>query len=348
MQKIAALLAVTLASAFCGNSAQADVILPHILSSHAVLQRNRPIHLWGWAAPGEAVVVSLHGVKEATRADEMGDWSVYLPPEPAGGPYTLTVSGTNRIVLSDLMVGDVWFASGQSNMQLPLEGFPGSAVVKNGAEEIANAAHPDLRLLHFPDDASPYPQEDQSATWTLCTPKTAATFSAVAYFFAREIAQREHVTVGIIDSSWGGTPGEAWISMDTLGADAALMPVFAAWARVSDASVAQPRLEAAWKRQAAADRAAGERAPWHPWQPDDLKSWEPSWLYDGMVAPAINFPIRGVIWYQGAQNTPVERAALYQRIFPALIRDWRAHWREGNFPFLFVQLANFTSVPAED
>lgn len=348
MKKTASILAVTLAWALFGNSARAEVTLPHILSSHGVLQRDRPIHIWGWASPGESVVVSLHGVKGATRASDIGEWSVYLPPEPAGGPYTLTVAGVNRIVLTDMMVGDVWFASGQSNMQLPLMGFPGSAVVKNGAEEIANATHPDLRLLHFPNSASPYPQEDQGATWTLCTPKTAATFSAVAYFFAREIARREHVTVGIIDSSWGGTPGEAWISMDTLGSDAALMPVFAEWARISDASVDHPRVEAAWKRQAATARAAGKPAPWHPWQPDDLRSWEPSWLYNGMVAPAINFPIRGVIWYQGAQNTPVERAAMYQRIFPALIGDWRRHWRQGNFPFLFVQLANFTSVPAED
>lgn len=343
-------LGILLALAVTWNAAlaRAALRLPHILSSHMVLERNRPIHLWGWASPGEAVSVSFHGLKAATEADGIGDWSVYLPPEPAGGPYTLDVTGANRIALTDVMVGDVWFAAGQSNMQLPLMGFPGSAMVKNAAEEIANATHPDLRLLQFPLHASPYPQQDQGATWTLCTPKTAAAFSAVAYFFAREIAQREHVTVGIIDSSWGGTPGEAWVSMDTLGADAALMPVFAEWARISDRAVSRPRVEAMWKREAAADRAAGKPVPHHEWQPANLESWNPSWLYNGMVAPAVKFPIRGVIWYQGAQNTPIERAAMYERIFPALIHDWRWHWREGNFPFLFVQLANFTATPAEN
>lgn len=349
MKKNVFALVASFVLAFATAPIRAEVRLPHILSSHMVLQRGQPVHVWGWAAPGEAVAVAFHGVKARTEADDLGRWSIYLPPEQAGGPYSLTVSGTtHRITLTDVMVGDVWFAAGQSNMQLPLMGFPGSAVVRDGAEEIANATHANVRLLHFPDQASPYPQPDQGATWTLCTPATASTFSAVAYFFAREIAQREHVTVGMVDSSWGGTPAEAWVSMDTLGANAGLMPVFAEWARISDDNMDRPAIDAMWKRRDDAARAAGKPLPWHPWQPGDLESWEPSWLYNGMVAPAINFPIRGVIWYQGEQNTPVERAVMYQRIFPALIHDWRKHWREGDFPFLFVQLANFTSVPAEN
>ncbi len=326
----------------------AEVTLPHILSDHMVLQRDRPIHLWGWADPGEKVTATLHGTSASTEADSIGHWSIYLPPEQAGGPYTVTIAGTNTITLTDVMIGDVWFASGQSNMQLPLMGFPGSAVVTNGQEEISNATQPELRLLHIPASASPYPQQDQAATWTLCTPKTAATFSAAAYFFGREIARREHVTVGLIDSSYGGTPGEAWISMDTLGSDAALMPIFAYWAHVSDDEVDFPRIDAAQTREAAAAKAAGKPAPWHMWLPEDISSWAPSWLYNAMVAPAINYPIKGVIWYQGETNSNVERAAMYHRIFTDLIGDWRKQWQEGNFPFLFVQISAFTSVPQED
>lgn len=348
MKRIVFALLPALTLLFGSSCAHADVSVPHILSDHMVLQRNQPIHLWGWANPGEEVTATLHGTSATTRADGIGHWSVYLPPEPAGGPYTVTIEGTNTITLTDVMIGDVWFASGQSNMQLPLMGFPGSAVVTNGQEEIRNATQPELRLLHIPAKASPYPQQDQAASWTLCTPQTAASFSAAAYFFGREIAKREHVTVGLIDSSYGGTPGEAWISLDTIGSDAALMPVFAYWAHVSDDHVDLPRIEAEHAREAKAAKAADETAPWHMWLPDHLESWHPAWLYNAMVAPAIQYPIKGVIWYQGETNSNVERAAMYARIFPALIGDWRKQWQEGNFPFLFVQIAPFTSVPEED
>lgn len=348
MKKIAFLLATTLFVFLVIAPVSAEVTLPHVLSSHMVLQRDRPIHLWGWADPGERVTASLHGASASGKADAFGKWSIYLPPERAGGPYSITIAGTNTVTLDDVMIGDVWFASGQSNMQLPLMGFPGSAVVNNGDEEIRNATHPDIRLLHIPLKATAYPMRDQGATWTLCTPDTAKTFSAAAYFFAREIAQREHVTVGIIDSSWGGTPGEAWISMHTLGSDAALMPVFAYWAHLTKNEDDFPRIDAAREREAAAAKAAGQPAPWHLWRPENLESWHPSWLFNGMVAPITPLAIRGVIWYQGATNTNVERAAMYQPIFEALIKDWRMQWREGNFPFLFVQIAAYTSVPQEN
>jgi sialate O-acetylesterase len=292
-------------------------------------------------------MATLRGAAVTTRANDLGHWSLYLPPEQAGGPYQITIAGTNSITLDDVLVGDVWFASGQSNMQLPLMGFPGSAVVTNGEEEIRNATHPDIRLLHIPDNASPYPQQDQPASWTLCTPETAASFSATAYFFGREIASKEHVPVGLIDDTWGGTPAEAWMSMDSLGADASLMPVFAEWAETSDDYVDLPRLIAKEKHDADAAIAAGKPAPEHPWHPN-LDSWAPSWLYNGMIAPAVNFPIKGVIWYQGEANTGVDRAAMYEQVFPAMIEDWRKQWREGDLPFYFAQISAFTSNPTED
>lgn len=333
--------------AFTSSDACSEVTLPKILSSHMVLQRGRPIHLWGWADPGEQVKATLRDTSASTTADKFGNWSLYLPAEKAGGPYTVTIAGTNTIVLSDVLVGDVWFASGQSNMQLPLMGFPGSAVVNNADEEIHNATNPNLRLLLVPTIAKPYLQQDQGAAWTLCTPETARTFSAAAYFFGRDIAAREHVPVGLIDSSYGGTPISAWISMKALGANASLTPVFAQWAHFSADHEELPRIVAAEKRELAAAKAAGRPAPEFPWHPN-YDSWYPSWLYNAMVAPAIKFPIKGVIWYQGASDSRLDYAAMYEREFPALIDDWRSQWQEGSFPFLFVQIANFTSTPQED
>lgn len=343
MKKISFVLSL----AFLAISAHSQVTLPKMLSDHMVLQRNRPIHFWGWAAPGESVNVRLQSASARTEADDLGHWGLYLPPLSAGGPYQVTITGAaNTITLSDVMLGDVWFASGQSNMELPLMGFPGQAVVTNGEQEIRNATHPELRLLHIPEKASPYPQQDQPAAWTLCTLETAPSFSAAAYFFGREIAAREHVTVGLIDSTWGGTPAEAWISMDSLGSDASLIPVFAEWARVSDDYIDDARRIAREKRVEDDARASGRPVPEHKWHPD-LNSWNPAWLYNGMIAPAVNYPIKGVIWYQGETNSDNERASMYQRIFPALITDWRKQWQQGNFPFFYVQISSFTSTPEE-
>ena len=151
-------------------------------------------------------------------------------PEHAGGPYTLTVddnsktTGSSKVTVDDLLVGDVWFASGQSNMEMPLQGFPGSAVLKDGENEIAHANVPQVRLLLVGQKSSDVPLNDISGSWTQCTPATAAKFSAVAYFFGRELEQKEHVPIGLIDATWGGTPVDSWISLSSLGADASLMP----------------------------------------------------------------------------------------------------------------------------
>ena len=312
-----------------------------------VLQRDRPIHLWGWAEPGEQVTATFRGTSASARTDRLGHWSVYLPPEPAGGPYSLTVSASNTIKLNDILVGDVWFASGQSNMEIPLIGYPGRAVIDNGPVEIRNATHPEIRLLHVADLSSYYPVDDIDAHWTRCTPKTAATFSAVAYFFGREIAEKEHVPVGLIDSTWGGTVAEAWFSLDAISADSSLMPIFASWAAIADRVADTPAIEAAEKREDAAAKASNRIPPQHPWHPDPL-SWQPAGLYNAMVHPLTPLAIRGVIWYQGESNSALDRAAMYQRIFPALIADWRLHWNQGIFPFLYVQISSFKSTPQED
>ncbi|MDI3253680.1 MAG: sialate O-acetylesterase [Bacillota bacterium] len=328
----------------------AEVRLPDVISSHAVFQRNAPIHIWGWAAPDETVTVRFHDQSVQATADDLGRWALWLSPEKAGGPYTLTVQGARPgeapLTLTDILVGDVWLASGQSNMEMPLIGFPGSAVVKNSSQEIAQANLPQVRLLRIEKKSSFYPQTDISTSWTECTPQTAAQFSAVAYFFGREISQREHVPIGLIDSTWGGTPVEAWISMDTIGSNAGLMPVFSYWAQFTNELSDRDLVLAREKRDDDAAAQAGRPKPQHPWHPDGI-SWQPSGLYNGMIAPLVPYTIKGVLWYQGETNSNPVRAPYYARFFRALIADWRMHWKEGNFPFLFVQISNFYS-PNED
>ncbi len=332
--------------------ARAEVRLPRLWSDHAVLQRDRPIHVWGWADPGERVSAILHGKNDADQtvaatADELGHWSLYLPPHAAGGPYTLTVGSSNSVTINDLLIGDVWIASGQSNMEMPLNGFPGSAVVKDGPQEIANASHPQIRLLHEAKRVSAFPLADQDATWAICSPETAASFSAVAYFFGRELERDQKVPIGLVEADWGGTPAEAWTSMEALGADAALMPVFAARAESTNAQVDAEVIAARNKREDDEARAHGQKPPQHPWQPP-VDSWAPAALYNGMIAPLTPLAIRGVIWYQGEANTGLTRAPLYHRLFSTMIDDWRSQFAQGNFPFLYVQISSYAAGPDEE
>ena len=183
--------------------------------------------------------------------------------------------------------------------------------------------------------------------WTQCSPETAAKFSAVAYFFGRDIADKEQVPVGLIDSTWGGTPAEAWVSLDSISSDAGLMPVFATRAQMIDRQADIPAITAAEKREDKAARNAHAPIPQHAWHPDPA-SWSPSWLFNGMVAPAVEYGIKGVIWYQSESNSGRARAPMYEKIFPALIADWRKQWQQGDFPFLFVQISSFLSNPSED
>jgi sialate O-acetylesterase len=330
--------------ALCGATciASAEIRLPGMLSDHAVLQRNAPIHIWGWADPDEKLTVHFHDQTVSTAATKFGEWSLWLMPEQAGGPYVLTVDGSSKITVSDLLVGDVWFASGQSNMEIPLKGFPSSAVIKNAKEEIAHANLSQVRLLHFGQKSSDVPLNDVTANWTECTPDTATSFSAVAYFFGREIQQREHVPVGLIDATWGGTPIDSWISLNTLGSDPSLMPVFVNRAQFTKNQSRLNQIIASEKAEDAAALSAHQPLPKHHWHPEE-DSWLPAGLYNGMIAPATAYTIKGVIWYQGETDSAPERASLYQRLFPALIADWRTQWNQGNFPFLFVQISSFDS-----
>jgi sialate O-acetylesterase len=324
----------------------AQVRLPNLFSDHMVIQRDTPVHIWGWSAPGEEISVAFHEQNGTARSNDIGQWSLYLAPESAGGPYQLTVRSKNTVTLSDILVGDVWLASGQSNMEMPLKGIP-TAVVKDGAKAISSATQPQMRLLHVQTKASPYPLNDISATWTACTPQTAADFSAVAYSFGREIQTRENVPVGLIDSTWGGTFIQAWISFDKLSSDADLWPVFSSYSKMMDEQADISWATALEKRADEAAKEASKPPPVHPWHPGP-ESFAPAGLFNGMIAPLTPFPIKGVIWYQGESNSLLSQVGMYSTLFPALILDWRSKWREGNFPFLYVQVSTFDTTPGVD
>ena len=341
MKRTISLLSVVLAGSI---AAHAEVRLPKILSSHMVLQRDLPIHFWGWADPDEKVSVSLEGQNAETTADKLGKWSLYLPAHVAGGPFSVSVKGSNEVTLEDVLIGDVWFASGQSNMEMPLNGFPGNASIKNSEAEIQAANNPNLRLLRIERKPSNFPLNDYQDTWTTCTPETAAKFSAVAYFFGRDIAKEEKVPIGLIDSTWGGTPAEAWTSFQGLSSNASLMPVFAAWGTMMDAQTDMSLVRASDKRADEAAEKAHQPKPKHAWRPEPA-SWAPAALYNGMVAPATPYGIKGVIWYQGESNAGPARAPIYGKVFGTMITDWRRQWQQGYFPFLFVQLADFKASP---
>ena len=330
-----------------GASVSAQVTLPTILTSHMVVQRDLPVNVWGMAAPGEGVSVSFREETRATTAGRLGRWSVYLKPGAAGGPFQLIVKGgieaggdadpAQTITLDDVLVGDVWIASGQSNMEFKMR----QAATAEG--DLPHAANARIRLMMVKQKASEFPLDDvDTEGWVTSTPETAKDFSAVGWYFAREIEQREHVPVGVIDSTWGGTVAEAWTRVTALGEDAALAPVFASWGRMTERESDALLRDKDEQRQREEAKAQGKPEPQFPWHPQ-LLSWGPGMLWNGMIAPLTPFPIRGAIWYQGESNSKLERAPLYGRVFRTLIEDWRRKWGEGDFPFLFVQISNFKS-----
>lgn len=312
------------------------VKLPAVLGEHMVLQQNRPVHVWGYADPREGVTVSFRGHTASAAAGELGAWSVYLPPGAAGGPFTMTIRGTNTIEFHDVLVGEVWVASGQSNMEFETKDAIGAE------QELASAAHPELRLFHVERNVSDYPREDLAATgWQPSTPESVRSFSAVAYFFGRHLHEKMRVPVGLIEASWGGTPAESWTSLGAMSSDASLMPVFSAWSTLVSTFAQGERQRELAAEENARLKARGETPKPLPWTPNERLSWSPAGLYNAMIAPLTNYPIRGAIWYQGESNAGADRVALYGRLFQTLIADWRQAWAEPEMPFLFVQLANF-------
>ena len=317
----------------------ADVKLPAIVSDHMLLQAGVPARIFGWAEPGESVTVQFKGQTLNTTTPGSGRWQVWFNPLTAGDAGDMTIAGKNTIAVRDVLVGEVWVGSGQSNMQWALQ------QTDNAETEARNANYPQIRLFYVPRKTSTEPQDDVEAKWEVCTPGTAAGFSAVLYLFGRDLHKQLKVPFGLIHTSWGGTPAQAWASRESMARDAALMPVLGEWAKVLDAYP-----EAFGKYQKAMvdwDKAAkqGGEAPRRPVMPmGPGHSHQPAGLYNAMINPIVKYTIKGAIWYQGESNASRVQAPLYQRLFETMIQDWRRQWEQGDFPFFWVQLANFAKA----
>ena len=270
-------------------------VKPHTLFSNgAVLQCDSAVPVWGTAAAGEKVTVTFAGQTVTTQADSKGDWSVKLKPlKPNAEPQTMTIAGENTVTITNLLVGEVWICGGQSNMAFGLNG------TANAKEAIAAANDPQIRLFTVPRGGAAQPGRDVSGSWSECASNTVPGFTAVGYFFGRDLRKAVKRPIGLINSNVGGTPAEEWTSRETIANT--------------------PELK---------QHASGASS-----------------LYNAMIAPLQPFAIRGVIWYQGESNA--SRAEQYQTLFPAMIRGWRDAWGQGEFPFLFVQIAPHSSQPPE-
>ena len=313
----------------------ADVRLSSIFADGMVLQRERPARVWGKATPAEAVAVRFRGEERKTVADALGRWEVFLKPGAAGGPFELTIQGNNSIRIADVLVGEVWLASGQSNMEWRV------SASNDPEREIAAANYPQIRFYKVEHTVADAPRDDVKAAWQAVTPQTIGALSAVGYFFARHLHQQLKVPVAILQAPWGGTPVESWISPSALAADPALLPAHSYWARILEnhpaAMIRYEQAVAKW--EAGGGKGARPGIPAGPGHPH-----APSTLWNGMIAPIVSYAIAGAIWYQGETNGSRERAPVYHRLFSAMITDWRRAWGQGDFPFLFVQLANFGKV----
>ena len=319
---------------------RADVRLPALVSDHMLLQQQTPVRIWGWADPGEDVTVGYRGQTVSGRADASGRWSVFLKPMQPAAPEEMTIAGKNRLTVQDVLVGEVWVGSGQSNMGFTM------ARVNNADQEIASANFPEIRLFSVKLTVADQPADDVTGKWSRCTPETVKNFSAVLYLFGREIHQTRHVPVGLINSSWGGTPAQSWTSHAALEAEPALQFILTDWqatlGRYPAAKEKYDREMEAWKPEAEAATKAGKTPPAAPRPPAGPGHQNtPGGLYNAMIHPLLPFAIRGAVWYQGEANASAPHAYAYRRLFRLMIEDWRQAWGIGPFPFGFVQLANF-------
>jgi sialate O-acetylesterase len=324
-------------------AASADVRLPAIFGDHMALQREAPVPVWGWADPAEEVTVTLGDQSKTATADSAGKWSIKLEGMKAGGPYELKVKGKNVVELSDVLVGEVWLGSGQSNMEMAV----GSVADKEA--EIAAADHPQIRMFTAVRKTAQEPQENCGGNWQVCSPATVGRFSATAYFFGRELHKQLNVPVGLIHSSWGGTPIQGWISQKTQESAPELAPGVESFKKAVaayDPEAATKQYEKAladWEKARAEAKddtqrvELGRRRPSRLQDPRGLPA-SPGRLFNGMIAPLAPYAIRGALWYQGESNAG---QVLYGLQMRTLIAEWRSLWNQGDFPFLFVQLPNF-------
>jgi sialate O-acetylesterase len=332
------------------NHAVGAIQLPAVISDNMVLQAGVKDRLWGTADPSERIRVTVGGEQADTTADANGRWTVEIGPLQPGGPYELTLRGTNTLVVRNVLVGEVWICSGQSNMEFPVAPGPSDwrLAVENYEQEVADANYPEIRMFTVTKSVAGKPQKDLQGRWEVTSPVTVGHFSAVGYFFARDLFRTLHEPMGMIHTSWGGTPAEAWTSLPTLEADPSLSSIVQKWREQETKFLGSldnvMGTFDTWRKDADQAEAEGAPVPPPPALAGDPRAnpYRPAGLFNAMLAPLLPYRIKGAIWYQGEANSG--RAYLYRKLFPAMIGDWRREWGEGDFPFLFVQLANFQDL----
>jgi len=344
MKSLRMRMLVAVVAALCCAAARAELRLPAVFGDNMVLQQGVELPVWGTAGAGETISVSFNGQEKAAKADANGKWAVKLPAMQAGGPFELSVSGKDVRLIKNVLIGEVWVCSGQSNMAMTV------SRAANPEQETAKATLPKMRLFIVPNKPADEPQADCAGRWVECSPQTAGNFSAMAFFFGRELHEKLNVPVGLINTSVGGTPAEAWTPAPAQKDDPELAAIFTQWektiANYPKAMEKHKEEMEKWKKAADEAKAAGKPEPKPPRAPQGpTSSSRPGVLYNGMVAPLISFGIRGAIWYQGEANTG--SPPKYQKLLPIMIGCWRQAWGHGDFPFLIVQLPNYMARKAQ-
>lgn len=318
---------LVLATSWTASGAEnaAALRLPAIFSDNMVLQQGIPVPVWGWAGAQDQITVTCQNQRKTTTAGQDGKWMVKLDPLALGGSFDLTVSGKSSVTFKNVLAGEVWICSGQSNMEWVLRN------TNDAPKEIAASKNPMIRLFTVKKNIADQPQSDLSGQWQECTPEASPGFSAVGYYFGKELQKTLNVPIGLIHTSWGGTPIEAWTSQPVLTGDPDMKVAYDNYTRAK--ANHEPALKK-WAEAAAAAKKEGKPAPRRPSLP-----WAPSGLYNGMIAPLVPYGLAGAIWYQGESNAG--NAQLYRKQMPAMIKNWRDDWGQGEFPFFMVSLANY-------
>ena len=321
------------------SSLYAELKLSSVFSDSMVLQRDKPIHVWGWTKPGQSVTAEIAGHSSQTTADSSGRFDLEIDPLPAGGPHELSIQADELRTIGDVLIGEVWLCSGQSNMQW-------SVGQSNDADlESLAADYPLIRLISVPQVGTQEPQSDFEGRWEACNPQNVKDFSAVGFFFGRQLRETLDVPIGLIDNAWGGSAAEAWVRRDLLEADEKYTPLLEKW-EMTENTYDHAKATADWEARRKKWVENGKKGN-QPRQPRNVLAGQhrPANLYNGVLKPILGYTIRGVIWYQGESNSG--RAYQYRDLFPLMIQSWRDEWKQGDLPFYWVQLADFMAEASE-